>query len=312
MKITALEAELYRADRRTDMTNLLVAFRNFVNRPKNQLQLQTIKTAMNVVPHKMKTRNKVQKKEREIERRSPHDALCQCSVEFGGKSVSVELRFLRHQVSACRTTNECMSVECWWTEMTAENRSALKETCPGFNLTTRNPAPMYLLLTLGLRSEKQPRYSSGCGPQGGRGIALLFQDLSARRGWVVSSTPRPHFTPGKTRYPLYRRLGGPQGRSGWAENLAPTGIRSPDPPVRSQSLYRLSYRVQSAVRSRRIIACITVQHQRACVAEGTFLSFYVSYLILILETFINVWLRIHFFMNTIIIKFARRNLSCRT
>jgi len=51
MKIIALEAELYRADRRTDMTNLLVAFRNFVNRPQNQLQLQTIKTAMNVVFH---------------------------------------------------------------------------------------------------------------------------------------------------------------------------------------------------------------------------------------------------------------------
>ena len=32
--------------------------------------------------------------------------------------------------------------------------------------------------------------------------------------------------PGKTRYPLYRRLGGPQGRSGQAENLVPTGIRS--------------------------------------------------------------------------------------
>ena len=31
---------------------------------------------------------------------------------------------------------------------------------------------------------------------------------------------------GKTRYPLYRRLGGPQGQSGWAENLFPTGIRS--------------------------------------------------------------------------------------
>jgi len=31
---------------------------------------------------------------------------------------------------------------------------------------------------------------------------------------------------GKTRYPLYRRLGGPQGRSGQAENLVPTGIRS--------------------------------------------------------------------------------------
>ena len=33
-------------------------------------------------------------------------------------------------------------------------------------------------------------------------------------------------TPGKTQYPLYRRLGGPQGRSGRAENLVPTGIRS--------------------------------------------------------------------------------------
>ena len=42
--------------------------------------------------------------------------------------------------------------------------------------------------------------------------------------------------PGKTRYPLYRRLV----RKG-AENLASTGIRSPDRPARSESLYRLSY-----------------------------------------------------------------------
>ena len=46
---------------------------------------------------------------------------------------------------------------------------------------------------------------------------------------------------GKTRYPFYRRLGGPQGRSGRVENLVPTGIRSrPVQPV-AQSLYRLSY-----------------------------------------------------------------------
>ena len=31
---------------------------------------------------------------------------------------------------------------------------------------------------------------------------------------------------GKTRYPSYRRLGGPQGRSGRPENFVPTGIRS--------------------------------------------------------------------------------------
>jgi hypothetical protein len=29
------------------------------------------------------------------------------------------------------------------------------------------------------------------GPEGGRGIALVFLDLGARRGWVVSTTPRP-------------------------------------------------------------------------------------------------------------------------
>ena len=40
------------------------------------------------------------------------------------------------------------------------------------------------------------------------------------------SAARPGRTlpPGKTRYPLYRRLGGPQGRSGQAENLAPPGF----------------------------------------------------------------------------------------
>jgi len=42
------------------------------------------------------------------------------------------------------------------------------------------------------------------------------------------SAARPGRTlpPGKTRYLFYRRLGGPQGRSGRAENLIPTGIRS--------------------------------------------------------------------------------------
>ena len=55
-----------------------------------------------------------------------------------------------------------------------------------------------------------------------------------------------HHTPaalhsGKTQYPLYRRLGGPQGRSGRARKISPpTGIRSPDRPARSESLYRLS------------------------------------------------------------------------
>ena len=41
-----------------------------------------------------------------------------------------------------------------------------------------------------------------------------------------AALPGRTLTPGKTRYPFYRRLGGPQGRSERAENLVPTGIRS--------------------------------------------------------------------------------------
>ena len=44
----------------------------------------------------------------------------------------------------------------------------------------------------------------------------------------VWSAGRPDRTlpPGKTRYPFYKGLGGPQGQSGRTENLVPTGIRS--------------------------------------------------------------------------------------
>jgi hypothetical protein len=69
-----------------------------------------------------------------------------------------------------------------------------------------------------------------------------FFNLGSR--WGGWSTTRPSgFTPGKEiRYPIYRRLDGAPGPV-WTgvENLARTGIRSPDPAARSESLYRLSY-----------------------------------------------------------------------
>jgi hypothetical protein len=71
----------------------------------------------------------------------------------------------------------------------------------------------------------------------GRGIALPFLDLGIRRGWVVNSTPQKHFTPEKSRYPLYRRLGGPQGQSGRGGKSRPTGIRSPYRSARKLSRY---------------------------------------------------------------------------
>jgi len=75
----------------------------------------------------------------------------------------------------------------------------------------------------------------------GRGIALLFHDHGTRRGWVVSSTPRPHFTPRKDPIPVLQE-------AGWAPGWVWSGGKSRphrdsilDHPACSQSLYRWSY-----------------------------------------------------------------------
>jgi len=69
------------------------------------------------------------------------------------------------------------------------------------------------------------RYRPGVAQRVGGGITVLFHDRGTRRGWVVSSTPRPHFTPGKDPVPILQEAGWTPG-SGRAENLVPTGIRS--------------------------------------------------------------------------------------
>jgi hypothetical protein len=80
-----------------------------------------------------------------------------------------------------------------------------------------------------------------CGLRVGKGIALLYHDRGTRRGWVVTSTPRPHFTPGKDPAPILQE-------AGWAPGPVWTGRKSrphrdsiPDHPACSQLLYRLSY-----------------------------------------------------------------------
>jgi hypothetical protein len=40
-------------------------------------------------------------------------------------------------------------------------------------------------------------------------------------GQVLNATPRPLYTLGKSQYPLYRGLGGPQGRSGRVRKISP-------------------------------------------------------------------------------------------
>jgi len=53
-----------------------------------------------------------------------------------------------------------------------------------------------------------------------RGIALLFLDYGTRRGEGSASRPGRFLPPEKTWYPVYRRLGGPQGRSGQVQKIS--------------------------------------------------------------------------------------------
>ena len=56
---------------------------------------------------------------------------------------------------------------------------------------------------------------------GSRGTALLFLDHGTRRGEGSASCPGRSLIPEKSRYPSYRRLGGPQGWSGQVWKISP-------------------------------------------------------------------------------------------
>ena len=66
---------------------------------------------------------------------------------------------------------------------------------------------------------KVSRYRPGVAQRLGRGIALLFHDRGSGRGWVVSSTPWPQFTPGKEPVPILQE-------AGWAPGPVWTGGKS--------------------------------------------------------------------------------------
>ena len=88
---------------------------------------------------------------------------------------------------------------------------------------------------------KLSRYRPGVAQRVGRGIALLFHDRGIRRGWVVSSTSRPHFTPRKDPVPILKEAGWAPGPVWKVGKSCPHQDSIPDRPARSQSLYRLSY-----------------------------------------------------------------------
>ena len=74
---------------------------------------------------------------------------------------------------------------------------------------------MYLKVTVHSRTGHK-------GPEGSSGLALLFLKPRLYREVVGQRHALAILPPEKTRYPLYRRLGGPQGQSGRVRKISPT------------------------------------------------------------------------------------------
>jgi len=88
---------------------------------------------------------------------------------------------------------------------------------------------------------KWSRYRPGVAQRVGTGIAIPFHDHGTRRGCVVSSTPRPNFTPGKDQVPILQEAGCAPGLVWTGRKSRPHRDLILDHPARGQSLYRLGY-----------------------------------------------------------------------
>ena len=116
-------------------------------------------------------------------------------------------------------TKKCKRNLVCWTHCESYNKVIFKSQPENGLIKSRNMSLLYfnyLLITfyitmVVLIKVKGSRYRPGVTQRVGRGIALLFHDHGTRRGWVVSSTPRPHFTPGKDPVPILQEVGSAPG-----------------------------------------------------------------------------------------------------
>ena len=113
----------------------------------------------------------------------------------------------------------------------------------------------------------------GFAHRGSRAISLLFLFLTAalEAGEWSASRPGRSFPPGKTWYSFsggWMDLGA--GLEG-SENIVPSGIRSPDRPAPSQSLYQLNYPQWISVNYNHY-SLNNIPEERSCQQTGVMLT----------------------------------------
>jgi hypothetical protein len=133
---------------------------------------------------------------------------------------------------------------------------------------------LYWFCMLGKGKDKGHPITGHQAPRGEIEVWLCSFSTSALGGSSCQHHASADLPPGKTQNPLYRRLGGPHGRSGRVRKLSPPPgffFRSSDRPARSQLLYWLSYPAHLNSRQQRKISTesnarftLSILSMRAC------------------------------------------------
>ena len=133
-------------------------------------------------------------------------------------------------------TNFCQDGGRWvkWSWWCAFTLSMLSRNLYGYRACSLRNQSYSSVHAMTPATVKRSRYRPGV-ERVGRGIALLFHDRGTRRGWVVSSTPRPHVTPGKDPVPIVQEAGWAPGPVWTGGKFRPHRDSIPDHPVRSKS-----------------------------------------------------------------------------
>jgi hypothetical protein len=104
----------------------------------------------------------------------------------------------------------------------------------------------------------------------GRGITLSILDLSARTGGVVNTTPQPLYSSKRPGYLLDRRLGGPQGQSGWVQKFSPPPGFEPwttQPAASRNPITPTKTRITLFTHSTDIPECVTLKYNNTSIFQ---------------------------------------------
>jgi hypothetical protein len=102
--------------------------------------------------------------------------------------------------------------------------------------------------------------------------STLFLTSALEGGEGSASRPGRTLPPGKTQYPLYRRLGGPQGRSGQVRKI------SPPPGFDPRTVQPVGSRYTDYATLAELVSIINLEERFSSLSHLPFLAFECQYL----------------------------------